>query len=329
MLSKPVYLLWGEEWYLINQQLERFVNLIPAEVRDFNLDLFDEQTVSYSELKTAISTLPILCEQRLVILKNSKLLGTARKHNKTGITIEQLLQILDELNPTSCLLILAEGKIDKRKKAYKLILERGEVQEYGQLKREQLLVWLNNQFEERGKKITKDAAQLLLDSCPNCLSQLIGEIEKISLYSEGSSLVELETVNKLVAPINQESIFRLVDAVAEKRGESALRILRIMLDDNEAPLKILFMLTRQFRIVYQAKILTEQGQSSKMLASVLRQPPFVIKNCLRQGRVYTNQELKYIFELLLEADSAIKTGKYHSRLAIELLVAKLVGNSNK
>ncbi|HHV71183.1 MAG TPA: DNA polymerase III subunit delta, partial [Clostridia bacterium] len=37
------------------------------------------------------------------------------------------------------------------------------------------------------------------------------------------------------------------------------------------------------------------------------------------------KELRQIFQLLLAADNAIKTGKYEPRLSLELLVAELVG----
>lgn len=325
MAWKPVYLFWGDEWYLKKKELDQFVEQIPLDVRDFNLDVFEEQSVSYSELKDAVSTLPVFCDQRLVVLKNSRLLGTAGKKNRGGISEEQLFQVLNNLNSASCLLILAEGNVDRRKKAYKLIAEQGEVKEFGPLKGRELLAWLNDQFEQRGKKIAKDAAQLILDSCSGSLSQLLQEVEKISLYCGERPLIDKGTVSGLISPINQETIFQLVDAVAEKNGKLALQILQRMLDDNESPLKILFMVTRQFRLIFQVKSLTEQGQSPKMLASILRQPPFVVHNCLRQGRRYSIEELNHIFDLLLAADSSIKTGRYQPRLALELLVAKLVG----
>ena len=325
MSWKPVYLFWGDEWYLKKRHVDKFINQIPEDVRDFNLDIFEEQDVTYAELKEAVSALPVFSDKRLIILKNSRLLSTTMKKNKSGITEEQLIQVLNNLNPTSCLLILAEGNVDKRKKTYKLIAEQGEVLEFLPLKGRQLLMWLKSFFEENGKKITKEAAELLLDSCANSLTQLAQEAEKLILYAQEMDIIDQEIVSRLTSRTNQETIFKLIDSVAEKDAKSAFYSLRAILDNNEPPLKILFMLTKQFRLILQVKVLSEQGKPPKALADILNLSPFVIRNCLQQSRKYSLKELRQIFQLLLAADNAIKTGKYEPRLSLELLVAELVG----
>jgi len=76
----PVYLLHGEEAYLIDDTLEEMIEtLLPKNVRDFNLDIFSDPETSVDEVLSIAKTYPVMSERRVVILKDPAFLSSSKK----------------------------------------------------------------------------------------------------------------------------------------------------------------------------------------------------------------------------------------------------------
>jgi DNA polymerase-3 subunit delta len=148
------------------------------------------------------------------------------------------------------------------------------------------------------------------------------EIQKLLLYSEERPIDE-DAVRQLVSCIQEANIFALVDAVAEGRTESAQRLLHRLYDDGVPPTHILTMITRQFRLIAQARDLGK-GLSRRQIQDRLRlTQSYVVDKTLSQAKLYDFEGVKRAYCKLLETDLAIKTGTYSDKLALELLVTEL------
>ena len=78
----PVYLLHGEETYLIEDTLAEMVEMLaPKNVRDFNLDVFSDPEVSATEVLAMANTYPVMAERRVVVVKDPAFLGSKKKAN--------------------------------------------------------------------------------------------------------------------------------------------------------------------------------------------------------------------------------------------------------
>ena len=67
---KPVYFLYGDEPYLLNQCVARFKYAVLDEsTMDFNYSLFYAGEADITQVKDTVETLPVFTAQRLVILK--------------------------------------------------------------------------------------------------------------------------------------------------------------------------------------------------------------------------------------------------------------------
>ena len=76
----PVYLLHGEENYLIEDTLSEMIELLaPKNVRDFNLDVFSDPAVSLTEVLSMANTYPVMAERRVVVVKDPAFLGSNQK----------------------------------------------------------------------------------------------------------------------------------------------------------------------------------------------------------------------------------------------------------
>ena len=92
---------------------------------------------------------------------------------------------------------------------------------------------------------------------------------------------------------------------------------------NEAPLYLLFMITRQFRILLQVRLLQTANLAPSELAQRLGQHPFVVEKASRQARQFTVPQLEAILGRLLQADLALKSSGINPVLELDMLVVGL------
>lgn len=97
----PVYLLHGEETYLIEDTLAEMIEILaPKNVRDFNLDIFSNPEVSVDEILSAADTYPVMAERRVVVVKDPAFLGSVGAGLKPVHTPTDILHESRELYRT-------------------------------------------------------------------------------------------------------------------------------------------------------------------------------------------------------------------------------------
>ena len=104
----------------------------------------------------------------------------------------------------------------------------------------------------------------------------------------------------------------------------AENILEQLLRSGESPSGLIAMFTRQMRLIVRAKDLKSQKLPENEIRSRLGiNQDFVMRKTLEQAGRYTPLRLKQVYQQLIEADIAIKTGVYEPELALNILVAEL------
>ena len=89
---------------------------------------------------------------------------------------------------------------------------------------------------------------------------------------------------------------------------------------KESPLMVLSMIIRQFRMILQCKMLLEQGKLQNQIAQKMELRDFMVKQYIQQSKYFNAKQLREALEFCLQTDINIKTGKWESELAIELLI---------
>lgn len=345
-LVSPVYLLYGEETFIRNDMVNMFRDrLLPEEVRDFNLDILEGREASAEGIATLAATLPFMSDKRVVIVKEAEFFKAKRKAAKEDnkgdasggpedaagqAAVEEKSPtgekaLLDYLNnpATSTCLIFTTGSVDKKKKIYKAIEKNGQVVEFTPLKGKALNTWIDTRFAQTGKKIEPAAMAELITAVGSNLQQMAGEVEKLASYTGQRTTIKKDDVTNLVGRTVELSIFELVDAVGEKRYEKAVTMMREMVTYGEPPIRLLYMIVRQFRLLLQVKVLHGEGYPDNQIASKLKIHPYVTGKCVRQSRNFKREELEQAMEELLNTDIAIKSGQQEPLTALEIMLAHL------
>lgn len=318
----PVYIFHGTEKLLIDTMIKELkAKFLPEEVEAFNFDKVDGEKVSLKQIVDLANVMPVMSDKRIVVVENPPCLISG-KNKDTKDEEKSLLDYLKNPNLTSCLIFKVAGKIDKRKKIYKEIQKAGQVIDCEGLRRDKMEEWILNYLKQRDVEIDRAALSYLIIVGSEGLQFLTNELEKLILYVQDEK-ISLEVVQELVAKTSEINVFHLIDNIANQQGKKALDQLHTSLTMGEAPLKLVFLLVRQFRMIIIAKDLLATGFSEKQIREKLGQAPFVVTNVIRQGRRFSLNELIASLDSLLETERKLKTSGGLDHELMEDLVLKL------
>jgi DNA polymerase-3 subunit delta len=157
------------------------------------------------------------------------------------------------------------------------------------------------------------------------LRQLDQELIKLADYAAGGKTVGSVDVRRLVPATRTASVFDLVDALGSGNLPAAGKLLQHVLDvDGEHPLRLLTMISRQYRLLIQAKALQAAGIKPPEIAKALNVADWTAPKLLNQAARFSFARLQKAMERVLAADEAIKTGQMGDREALDLLLAELL-----
>jgi DNA polymerase-3 subunit delta len=188
-----------------------------------------------------------------------------------------------------------------------------------------LTEWIVNRVKGQGGSITQSAAEKLAAFVGNDLGLLAQEIDKLLAYVGDGRRIEEADVKLLVSQVREAIVFDFVDALGSRDGRQAVAILHRLLDDGAPPPYLLTMIARQFRILLQIKDLESRELASGTIRERLGLHPFVFEKGVGQARRFTLEQLERAYELILEADAAMKTGRMEPVLTLDLLTVRLCG----
>jgi DNA polymerase-3 subunit delta len=316
-----LYILYGEDDFSRNEELTELKKEAEA-----NMIVLEGQKLSPNKLITTCDTIPFLAPKRLVIVEwllsrfESKDKRRGSRYPELGEW--QALQEYIPRMPPSTVLALVDGKISRDNPLLKELRLKAKVREFPLLKGTELHNWVLSRVKKRGENISPEALQVLINFVGGNLWILSSEIDKLCLYAQGQR-IEKQDVQLLVSYAREANIFALIDAIIQKRIVAASQILHHLLDESAAAPYLLFMLTRQFRLLIRAKELATQQLSDAELATNLGLSERLLPRVIEQAEGYSLSQLNKIYHQLLNTDIAIKTGKMKGELALDLLVIEL------
>ena len=315
-----VYVLLGEEEWLAEEALRTLLHdLLPAHERDFNLDVVDATETPIQEIIGRCETLPFFGTRRVVVLRRGEALRPQDQ--------DALADYLDRRPPASTLILLAE-KLDRRRRLFTVLQRAARVIPCRRLDPQELPRWVRARAEAAGKTIAPDAAEVLVVLVGGALRDLGTEIDKLVSYVGGRRAITEGDVREVASHMAESTVFELMDAVGLRQTEKALRLLQVVLAE-EPPVKVLFMLGDQIRMLLRTKALQDRNPIPSR-----RPPPDAIRDALgtraflydryrAQVAAFGRMDVARILGLLVETDTEIKTGMKPPRLALETLIVGL------
>lgn len=309
---KQVYLLYGEEDYLRKQYRDKLKKALAADGDSMNFQYFEGKDINVGEVIDLAETMPFLAERRVIIMENSNLF----KHGG-----EQLADYLKEPCETT-FFVLVEREIDKRSKLFKAVSAKGRAIECKAQDEAILKRWLLGILKREGKKISERDLEFFLEMTGASMENISKELEKLLCYSMGQEAITRREIEEICTRQVNNQIFDMINAVADKRQKEAMDLYYDLLTLKEPPMRILFLIARQFNLLLQVKQLKKKGYPAKIIGETVGLPGFIAGKYVNQAAKFSTESLKKAVTDCVEAEEAVKTGKMNDVLSVELLLIK-------
>lgn len=314
----PVYVLVGDDELLVSRVVAALREAtVPPAARAFNYDVFEAKGTSATAILNAARTLPMMGRRRMVLLREAETLGAE--------ALADLVPYLDAPAPET-VLVLQCGKVDARLKFFAAAKKKGFVHVLSAPRA--LGPWIQQEARRRGVRITPEAVNRLADVCGRDLSRVASALEQLELYVGEGRPIGAEDVDDLVAETRERTVFELAHAVGEGNRERALRAIANLFEQRESAVGVAMMLARHFRQLALARELVAARVPMQDLPARLGVPPFAAPALVAQARRLSPGAAARAFELLAEADLALKgpkKGALGERIVVERLAFDLMG----
>jgi len=309
---KGAYLLYGEEAYLKKQYKEKLLKALNPDADMMNVSYFEGKGIDPRKIIDLAETIPFLAERRIIIIENS---GFCKGQ------CDGLPEYLDELPEYLCL-VFVESEVDKRSRMYKAVNKHGRVTEFTIQDDRRLMQWVLGIISKDNKKITQRDMELLLSKTGNDMGNIEKEVEKLLCYTIGKDVITGEDIEAICTTQISNKIFDMIKAMSERRQQRALELYYDLLSLKESPMRILFLMSRQFNLILQAKELAESGYSPNDMARKMGVQSFVVRNYQSFARQYQRQQLRAALEEFVSTEEDVKSGRLNDVISVELLLIK-------
>ena len=301
---RRVYLLFGDEPFLVNSYKKRLREAIAGD-DTMNYNYFEGKGQDVKEIISLADTMPFFAERRLVLIDGSGFFKSSAP--------EELVNYIPEIPESTCM-VFVENEVDKRNKLYKKVKDNGYAAELKKQDADQLMRWAAGILSKDGKKITRQVMEYFMERTGDDMENIRMELEKLICYTMGREVITKEDVEAVGTVHVTNRIFEMVTAIVAGNTRKAMDLYEDLLTLKEPPMRIMFLIAKQFNQLLQVKELAGKGAQKSEIASRVKVPPFVAGKLMEQI-------LSYV-EFCVESEEAVKTGRLSDRLAVELLIAK-------
>jgi DNA polymerase-3 subunit delta len=325
----PVYFIYGTEELLIEEEIQSLLDrtLNPRE-KALNYHVFSAGEHTPQEIVEAAQTLPMFAKYRFILVKEAEKIDAEN--------LEVFRRYVEDPSPATTLVLRAQS-VGPWKKLLPRIEKIGKVVEHSRLKGRALVSWIKSRMKEKGKTISEEGADYLLEVVGDNLYHLENALEKAFLSAGARAAVELSDLEGTVADVKMSTVFELTEAIGRQDVAKALGILEKVMSskaisfrreegaskmDDPVPV-LLNMMARQYRMIWKVKEELSNQQGALEAARALKMSPWALRNLTDQSKKFTGSSLRDGILKCHQTDLAIKRGRGPKELLMEKLVIDL------
>ena len=309
---KNVYLLYGDEAYLRIQYRDRLRDALISEGDTMNAAAFEGKGIDEKEIMALADTMPFFSDHRLIIIENSGFFISSH---------DELAEYMKHIPETTCI-VFVEAEVDKRNKLFKAVSAAGYAANLTIPNDKQLILWLAGMVKRENKLIQEPTLQYFLQLVEHDMNCMRQEMEKLICYVGECQIIERDDVDAVCSPFVENKIFDMIRAISEKNQRQALQLYDDLVTLKEAPMRILYLIIKQFNTLYEIRDLAVKGYPAGTIAEKTGIRDFIVKRNIALGRNFDLPVLRQAVEDGTELEEAVKTGRITDRLAVEWMIQK-------
>ena len=317
-----LYLLYGEELFLLESNLNKIKKLFGECIKGINYILIDNNNVS--EIISDIETPAFGYEKKLIIARNTGLFKKEGKRKDTEISklkeklnnyIKENIKIINE----SIVLVFVEEEAEKQE-LLTTIEKNGIVCKFDYQKPAQIEKRIKAIC--KGYKVQIDGGTLnyFIECCGTNMQDLINEIRKLIEYKGEGGKITKQDIDLLSIKKLETIIFDLTDSLGKKDIATSLDVLHNLIYSKEPLQKILITLYNHFKKLYFTKIAIKNNKDIVTSLKLKPNQTFLANKYKTQARSFNEKELRKILQELINLDCNYKTGLIDLQVGLESIL---------
>ena len=312
-----LYLLYGEELFLLESSLKKIKSLFGKTIKGINYILIDENNVS--ELISDIETPSFGYEKKLIIVRNSGLFKKEgkRKNAELAKTKEKINNYIKEnmdIIKSAVVLVFVEEDVQKQD-LLTTIEKNGIVCKFDYQKPPQIEKRIKAICNGYKVNISSNTIRYFIECCGTNMQDLINEIRKLIEYAGQDGIIKKEDIDSLTVKKSESIIFDLTDNLGKKNIKESIKVLHNLINNKEPEQRILIMLYGHFKKLYIVKL--SNGQNTAQYLKLKPNQSFLLNKYAAQAKYFNLEELQQILESLIYIDEASKNGNLDIQVGLE------------
>ena len=182
--------------------------------------------------------------------------------------------------------------------------------------------WVVELLAKDNKRITQRDLDLFLEKTGTDMENIRGEVEKLVCYCLDREAVTAQDIEAVCVRQIGSRIFDMVEAVADKKQRRAMELYYDLLTLKEPPMRILFLIARQFNLLLQVKELKNKGYDTRGIGEKVGLKGFIAGKYVSQAAKFKEAELRQALTDCVETEEAVKTGRMNDVMSVELLIVR-------
>ena len=318
-----LYLLYGEETFLLENCLKSIKKLFGEKVNGINYILLDETNINgiISDLETPAFGF----KKKLIIAKNTGIFkkDLKKKSKNDNSDIKEKINIYIKENIAqineSIVLVFIEQSVEKCE-LLSTIEKCGIVCNFEYQKLFQIQNRLKAIINAYKVNVEMSTLTYLIECCGTDMQELINETRKLIEYTGEGNTITKEAIDKLSIKKIESIIFDLTDSLGKKNTKEAIEVLRNLVLSKEPLQKILITLYNHFKKIYLTKLAIIQNKDVTSYLDLKPNQAFLTNKYKTQAGYFKSKELRKILQEFCDLDYKYKIGLIDLNVGLEAIL---------
>ena len=322
-VTEGIYLLYGEETFLLEQQLKKIKKNFGELVKGINYINIDENNIQ--EIIADIETPAFGYPNKLIIARNTGIFKREGKGRSGGASKELKDKINDYLKENvnmineAVVLVFVEDEAEKNS-IFNTIEKIGKVCNFEEQKPFQIVKRLKAICNSYKVNVDENTLQYLVESCGTNMQDLINETRKLIEFAGENGKIQKQDIDKLCIKKIESVIFDLTDNLGQKKVKEAMDVLYNLIAAKEPIQKILITLYNHFKKLYFVKLAVANNKDVATSLNLKANQMFLVNKYKMQAKGFKTSELRRIIMELQDLDYKYKIGLIDLNVGLESIL---------
>ncbi|MDU6252748.1 MAG: DNA polymerase III subunit delta [Staphylococcus warneri] len=317
--------VYGEVPDLVEKKSSEMINkYLQTEKDDFNFIKFNLYETEITPIIEETLTMPFFSDKKAILVKNAYVFTGEKVTKELNQNTDQLIEFLEKYDGDNLIIFeVYQNKLDERKKLTKALKKNGQLKKVEQMSEEEIKKWIQSKLNENYKDIKQDALNLFIELTGVNFNIVSQELDKLMLFLGDRPTINKDDVHQIINRSLEQNVFLLTEYIQKRQKNKAIQLVKDLINMKEEPIKLLALITSNYRLYYQCKILNQKGYSGQQIAKTVNVHPYRVKLALGQVRHYQLEDLLNIINSCAETDYKLKSSYMDKHLILELFILSL------